>query len=107
MPGAVAGAGERVGESPLVGAQQGAAADGVPDAGAVAEMAGEEAGAGGGAGGADVVVGEAHGVPVKAVEAGVRIASLPWQPRSPYPWSSVRTKTMLGREVMDIYRSFS
>ena len=70
VPGAVAGPGKRVSEGPLVGAQQRAAADGVPDAGAVAEMAGEQAGAGGGAGGADVVVGEAYRVPVEAVEAG-------------------------------------
>ena len=66
---AVARASECVGEGPLVGAQQRAAADGVPDASAVAVVAGEEAGAGGGAGGADVVVGEAHGVLVEAVEA--------------------------------------
>ena len=70
VPGAVASASERVGEGPLVGAQQRAAADGVPDAGAIAVVAGEKAGAGGGAGGADVVVGEAHGVLVEAVEAG-------------------------------------
>ena len=66
---AVARASERVREGPFVGAQQRTAADGVPDAGAVAVVAGEKAGPGGGAGGADVVVGEAHGVLVEAVEA--------------------------------------
>ena len=69
VPGAVASAGECVREGPLVGAQQRAATDGVPDASAVAVVAGEQAGAGGGAGGADVIVGEAHGVLVEAVEA--------------------------------------
>ena len=70
VPGAVASTGERVGEGPLVGAQQRPTADGVPNAGAIAVVAGEKAGAGGGAGGADVVVGEAHGLLVEAIEAG-------------------------------------
>ena len=42
VPGAVPRTSERVGEGPLVGAQQRAAADGVPDASAIAVVAGEK-----------------------------------------------------------------
>ena len=42
----------------------------MPDAGAIAVVAGEDAGASGGAGRADVEVGQAYCVTVKAIEVG-------------------------------------
>ena len=70
VAGAVAGVAQRVRQRPLVLPQQRTAADGVPDAGAVAVVAGQQAGAGRRAGGADVKVREAHPVGMVAVDVG-------------------------------------
>ena len=68
--GGVAGLAEVVGDGGFVGAEKGAAHDGVPGAGAIGEAAGHEGGPCWGAGGGDVVVGEAKGLGVELVEVG-------------------------------------